>query len=116
MCLRGSEAHPGGRGLPLPTRYRRSHHLYGHRPFTDRLRYEEAAGWGLLGWARPVIDVVFDGVSDTFDFQMKELLPGTKDGTRRYYLFQRELVAVSDAMDDASPENLKDLKLLAAPP
>ena len=31
-------------------------------------------------------------------------------------LFQRELVEVNDAMDDASPENLKDLKLLAAPP
>src|SRR4051812_1940485 len=23
---------------------------------TDRLRYEEVAGWGLLEWARPVID------------------------------------------------------------
>jgi patatin-like phospholipase/acyl hydrolase len=42
---------------------------------TDRLRYEEAAGWGLLGWARPIIDVVFDGVSDTVDFQLRELLP-----------------------------------------
>ncbi len=80
---------------------------------TDRLRYEEAAGWGLLGWARPVIDVVFDGVSDTVDFQLKELLP-PKDRTRRYYRFQRELVEVSDAMDNASPENLQDLKLLAA--
>ena len=81
--------------------------------FTDRLRYEEAAGWGLLGWARPVIDVVFDGVSDTVDFQLKELLP-PKDRTRRYYRFQRELVEVSDAMDNTSPQNLQDLKLLAA--
>ncbi len=81
---------------------------------TDRLRYEEAAGWGLLGWARPVIDVVFDGVSDTVDFQLRELLPPSKDRTRRYYRFQRELVRVSDAMDNASPENLQDLKLLAA--
>ncbi len=82
--------------------------------FTDRLRYDEAAGWGLLGWARPVIDVVFDGVSDTVDFQLKELLPRARDGRRRYYRFQRELIEVSDAMDDASPENLQDLKLLAA--
>ncbi len=81
---------------------------------TDRLRYEEAAGWGLLGWARPIIDVVFDGVSDTVDFQLKELLPPSKDRTRRYYRFQRELVEVSDAMDNVSPENLRDLKLLAA--
>jgi patatin-like phospholipase/acyl hydrolase len=81
---------------------------------TDRLRYEEAAGWGLLGWARPIIDVVFDGVSDTVDFQLKELLPSSKDRARRYYRFQRELVEVSDAMDNASPRNLQDLKLLAA--
>ncbi len=81
---------------------------------TDRLRYEEAAGWGLLGWARPLIDVVFDGVSDTVDFQLKELLPPSKDHTRRYYRFQRELVEVSDAMDNVSPQNLHDLKLLAA--
>ncbi len=79
---------------------------------TDRLRYEEVAGWGLLEWARPVIDVVFDGVSDTVDFQLKELLP-RKDGLRRYYRFQTELVEVSDAMDNAGPENLRDLKLLA---
>ena len=52
---------------------------------TDRLRYEEAAGWGLLGWARPIIDVVFDGVSDTVDFQPNELLPPSKDRTRRYF-------------------------------
>jgi uncharacterized protein len=81
---------------------------------TDRLRYEEAAGWGLLGWARPIIDVVFDGVSDTVDFQLKELLPPSKDRIGRYYRFQRELVEVSDAMDNVSPSNLQDLKLLAA--
>lgn len=80
---------------------------------TDRLRYEEVASWGLLEWARPVIDVVFDGVSDTVDFQLKELLFPTKDRTRRYYRFQTELVEVSDAMDDAGPENVRDLKLLA---
>jgi uncharacterized protein len=81
---------------------------------TDRLRYEEAAGWGLLGWARPIIDVVFDGVSDTVDFQLRELLPPSRDRARRYYRFQRELVEVSDAMDNVSPRNLQDLKLLAA--
>ena len=81
--------------------------------FTDRLRYEEAAGWGLMQWARPLIDVVFDGVSDTVDFQLKQLLPRGDDGLRRYYRFQTELVEVSDAMDDVTPENMRDLKLLA---
>jgi patatin-like phospholipase/acyl hydrolase len=79
---------------------------------TDRLRYEEAAGWGLVEWARPLIDVVFDGVSDTVDFQLRELL-SRNDEVRRYYRFQAELVEVSDAMDDVRPENIRDLKLLA---
>jgi uncharacterized protein len=80
---------------------------------TDRLRYEEVAGWGLVKWARPLIDVVFDGVSDTVDFQLKQLLPRGEDGLRRYYRFQSELVEVSDAMDDVTPKNMRDLKLLA---
>jgi uncharacterized protein len=80
---------------------------------TDRLRYEEAAGWGVVQWARPLIDVVFDGVSDTVDFQLKRLLPRGEDGLRRYYRFQTELVEVSDAMDNVTPENMRDLKLLA---
>jgi hypothetical protein len=36
-----------------------------------------------------------------------------KNGVRRHYRFQTELVEVSDAMDDASAENVRDLKLLA---
>jgi uncharacterized protein len=67
---------------------------------------------GLLKWARPLIDVVFDGVSDTVGFQLKELL-SRRDGVRRYYRFQTELVDVSDALDNAGPENVRDLKLLA---
>jgi uncharacterized protein len=81
--------------------------------FTDRLRYEEVARWGLMRWARPLIDVVFDGESDTVDFQLKQLLPRGEDGLRRYYRFQTELVEVSDAMDDVTPNNMRDLKLLA---
>ena len=80
---------------------------------TDRFRYEKAIGWGLLEWARPLIDVVFDGVSDTVDFQLKQLLSHEEDEPRHYYRFQTELVEVSDAMDDVRPENVRDLKLLA---
>jgi uncharacterized protein len=80
---------------------------------TDRLTYEEVARWGLVRWARPLIDVVFDGESDTVDFQLKQLLPRGEEGLRRYYRFQTELVEVSDAMDDVTPNNMRDLKLLA---
>jgi uncharacterized protein len=34
----------------------------GTRQLTRALRDEDVKGWGLLGWARPILDVVFDGV------------------------------------------------------
>src|SRR2546425_7949689 len=36
--------------------------------------YRNAKRWGLAGWARPILDVVFDGVSDTVDYQLDQLL------------------------------------------
>ena len=75
---------------------------------TRRLPYEEAKKWGLVGWARPILDVVFDGVSDTVDFQAKQLC-----GEGRYYRFQATLDIGNDDMDDASATNIHALRLLA---
>ncbi|HEX5910726.1 MAG TPA: patatin-like phospholipase family protein [Thermoleophilaceae bacterium] len=66
--------------------------------------YEQARGWGLLGWARPLIDVLFSGASETVDFQLGQILGD------RYMRFQQRLEIASDDMDDASPENLRDLR------
>lgn len=79
---------------------------------TRRLPYEEAKGWGLLGWAQPLLGVVFDGVSDTVDHQLGELLQ-PKEGKRRYWRFQRRLDEGNDDLDDASRTNVRVLKLLA---
>lgn len=64
-----------------------------------------AAGWGQLQWARPILDVVFDGVADTVDFQTATLLP---DG--RYVRLQTRLRDASGALDDASARNLRALQ------
>src|SRR3954447_12597601 len=65
---------------------------------------EEEKGWGLIEWVRPVIDIVFDGVSDTVDYQLRELLD------TRYHRFQIALAhGAKDDLDDASPENLEKL-------
>lgn len=66
--------------------------------------YERARGWGQLGWARPIIDVVFDGIADTTEFQLGTLL-----GEERYVRLQTELSVASGAMDDASIVNLMAL-------
>lgn len=68
---------------------------------TMPIRYAVAKDWGLLEWVRPLIDVVFDGVADTVEYQLREVLA---DGD--HMRLQTELDRASDALDDASARNL----------
>ena len=61
--------------------------------------------WGLVEWARPILDVVFDGISDAVDYQLRHVLD---EG--RYWRLQVELTRASDDLDDASPENMRELR------
>jgi hypothetical protein len=74
---------------------------------TRRLPYDEAKDWGIARWAQPVLSVVFDGVSNTVDFQMRQLLT-CDDPHDHYYRFQTTLNAGNDDMDDASRTNIRD--------
>ena len=69
---------------------------------TRAYSFHEARWWGQAGWARPVIDMVFDGVADTIEFQLGTL------AAERYVRLQTVLTA-ADAMDDASDDNLDAL-------
>jgi patatin-like phospholipase/acyl hydrolase len=71
---------------------------------TRPLPYEKVKDWGQLEWARPVIDVVFDGGQDAVDMQLRALLP---DGFVR---LQTQLEKASDDLDDASSDNLDRLR------
>lgn len=79
---------------------------------TRPLPYEKAKDWGLAAWAKPLLSVIFDGVSGTVDYQLKRLLPPGKDGIRRYYRFQARLDKPNDDLDDVSPGNIRALRLL----
>jgi patatin-like phospholipase/acyl hydrolase len=63
---------------------------------------------GLLGWAKPILDVVFDGVSRTTEYQLEQLLLPVR-GAKRYYRFQVNLTDAEDELDDADPSNLRRL-------
>jgi uncharacterized protein len=71
---------------------------------TRAYTFEETSGWGQLGWARPALDMVFDGVADTIDFEARTLMGD------RYVRLQTELDLASDDLDDASQSNLADLR------
>lgn len=73
---------------------------------TDPIAYEKARGWGRLEWAVPILDVVFDGVADTVDFQAGQLLP---DGS--YHRFQADLPRAI-TLDDAAPATISELRTI----
>ena len=71
--------------------------------------FEAAEDWGALSWVRPLFRIIFDGASDTVDYQLRQLLPRTET-EREYYRFQPRLDRGSDDMDDASETNLDALE------
>jgi patatin-like phospholipase/acyl hydrolase len=75
---------------------------------TRQIHWEDAKDWGLIEWARPLLDVVFDGISDATEYQLAQLVPEA-DYTR----FQTELIGASDSLDNASESNLTHLQSLA---
>jgi patatin-like phospholipase/acyl hydrolase len=75
---------------------------------TRRRTFADVKDWGLVEWARPIIDVVFDGVSDAVHYQLLHAL-----GEERYWRLQTELTLASDDLDDASADNLRDLRIQA---
>ena len=77
--------------------------------FTQPLLYDHAKNWGLRRWAQPIVGISFDGTSATVDYQLTQLLPGS-----RYFRFQGKLNECNDDMDDADPANVRALQLLAA--
>ncbi len=79
----------------------------------DSIPYDQANGWGLLRWARTIIDVVFDGVADTVDYQLKQMLPVLATGQLRYLRLQSKLDPAETGMDDTSPANLDRLQAKA---
>jgi uncharacterized protein len=67
---------------------------------TRPLPHAQVRAWGQLEWARSIVDVVFDGISDTTDFAVGRLL-----GPERYVRLQIALEHASDDLD-ASARNI----------
>jgi patatin-like phospholipase/acyl hydrolase len=72
---------------------------------THRRQFDEIKDWGLARWARPILDVVFDGASDAVNYQLERVL-----GAGRYWRLQIELTLASDDLDDATEGNLAKLR------
>ncbi len=67
------------------------------------IKYEEAINFGLVGWLKPLLDILFDGSSAVTEYELSQLPQVTQ------YRFQADLTGSSEAMDDVTPENLTNL-------
>ena len=74
----------------------------------DSITYLQAAEWGLLGWAKQIVPVFMDSVSEAVDYQLN-LMPGCK--YRRLQV--SHLQAAENEMDDVTPDNLANLQSTA---
>ena len=77
------------------------------------LSYNSARTWGVVKWAVPLLNIVFDGVSSTVDYQLRQLLPDCPGECQRYYRFQTTLDGHNHALDNTSAANITALKGLA---
>ncbi|HEY6160189.1 MAG TPA: patatin-like phospholipase family protein [Bacteroidia bacterium] len=71
--------------------------------------YNQAKDWGLVGWARPILDIMMSGVSETVDYQLQQMFDAVGRSDHYFRIIPRILRASTD-MDDASPKNLQFLK------
>ena len=62
-----------------------------------KIPYEEAKDWGLLGWVRPVISVMMDGMSDSAHYHAQRLLLDPDPAKQPYFRFD---IRLKDALDD----------------
>lgn len=72
---------------------------------TREIKFEEAKDWG-INWVPHIIEIAMDGTE--VDYQSKWILGET------YHDFDTFLDIASDDMDDATPENIKNLRREAA--
>jgi predicted acylesterase/phospholipase RssA len=72
------------------------------------IQADEAGGFGLLKWTRPILEVVLDGVPKAVEYQMGAI-QAVNPGALGYYRLQSTLPTASHALDDASAENCAKL-------
>jgi patatin-like phospholipase/acyl hydrolase len=75
-----------------------------------RIPFEQAVGWGAWGWLSNVIGIMLDGSSSAINHQMEAMFDDPR-GSLSYYRFQCSLSDASGEIDDASDENLRQLRL-----
>lgn len=71
--------------------------------------YDEAKDWGAVQWIRPVLSIMMTAVSETVDYQLKQMFDAVK-APGQYLRLQSDLPLENADMDNAELGNLRALK------
>ncbi|MEA5582040.1 LamG-like jellyroll fold domain-containing protein, partial [Nodularia harveyana UHCC-0300] len=76
--------------------------------------YDEAKNWGLLGWSRPMFNILLDAGTEAISSQVEDLLPQHEDKSeQQYYRFQGYLDESLESIDNAKSYNIRILAQVA---
>ena len=106
----GEQPRHGGvrRGVPAPPGGPDDHGFAGNGDQLDRPPPDEVRDWGAGHWGRVILRLLIDGTSVVHQ-ELAEVL-----GAGEYHRLQTDFGDASEALDDASDENIDRLKALAA--
>jgi patatin-like phospholipase/acyl hydrolase len=74
----------------------------------DRIAYAKARKWGLIGWAKQIVPVFMDSVSEAVDYELDSML-----GSKYHRLQAENLPAAENDMDNVTEENIANLQKTA---
>ena len=70
--------------------------------------YNDAKDWGLVEWLKPILDIMMAGVSETIDYQLKQIFDAVGK-PNQYLRINGKLKNANSEMDDVSEDNLNAL-------
>lgn len=73
--------------------------------------YSKAKNWGVIGWLKPLIDILMSGNSETVHYELREMF-GAVDHQNldNYFRLEPTVGTAKSAMDLATPENMLKLE------
>ena len=74
-----------------------------------RFTYDKVRNWGVIGWVKPLINIMMSGVDQTVHYQLKQIFKSV-DKEENYVRIEPDINDANRDMDDASKENLEALK------
>ena len=77
----------------------------------DPYPYRKAKKWGVVGWLKPLIDILMSGNSETVHYELNQLF-GTFEPSNggTYFRLEPTVETADSSMDLATPENMKALE------